>query len=187
MSGFKIAKLRADPRLLQQDLQRPWQADNATHCLQLDRTGFSYHESTNTDIGEKSMHFTHIHQRNRSKGQHMQKAEMSIPRIAPKKKAAKAAKAAKADTVTLRHLAVTLAESHGVPKSQVNAMLMGMVGEIAKHLKKGRRIRINGLGIIQVRRRPARMGRNPATGEAIKIKASKKIAFRAAKDLKGAI
>jgi len=94
---------------------------------------------------------------------------------------------AKADTVTLRHLAVTLAESHGVPKSQVNAMLMGMVGEIAKHLKKGRRIRINGLGIIQVRKRPARMGRNPATGEAIKIKASKKIAFRAAKDLKGAI
>jgi DNA-binding protein HU-beta len=184
MSGFKIAKLRADPRLLQQDLQRPWQADNATHCLQLDRTGFSYHESTNTDIGEKSMHFPHIHQCNRSKGQHMQKAEMSIPRIAPKKKAAKAAKA---DTVTLRHLAVTLAESHGVPKLQVNAMLMGMVGEIAKHLKKGRRIRINGLGIIQVRRRPARMGRNPATGEAIKIKASKKIAFRAAKDLKGAI
>jgi DNA-binding protein HU-beta len=66
-------------------------------------------------------------------------------------------------------------------------MLMGMVGEIAKHLKKGRRIRINGLGIIQVRKRPARMGRNPATGEAIKIKASKKVAFRAAKDLKGAI
>jgi len=128
------------------------------------------------------MHFPHIHSRRRSKGQHMQKAEMSVPRIAPKKKVA-----AKAETVTLRHLAVTLAESHGVPKSQVNAMLMGMVGEIAKQLKKGRRIRINGLGIIQVRRRPARMGRNPATGEAIKIKASKKIAFRAAKDLKAAI
>jgi len=125
--------------------------------------------------------FSGNHQRNRSKGQHMQKAEMSIPRVAPKKKVAKA------ETVTLRHLAVTLAESHDVPKSQVNAMLMGMVGEIAKHLKKGRRIRINGLGIIQVRKRPARMGRNPATGEAIKIKASKKVAFRAAKDLKGAI
>ena len=41
-----------------------------------------------------------------------------------------------------------------------------------------------GLGILQVRKRPARMGRNPATGEAIKIKASKKIAFRASKDLK---
>jgi hypothetical protein len=38
-----------------------------------------------------------------------------------------------------------------------------------------------------VRKRTARLGRNPATGEAIKIKASKKIAFRAAKDLKEAI
>jgi DNA-binding protein HU-beta len=38
-----------------------------------------------------------------------------------------------------------------------------------------------------VRKRPARMGRNPATGAAIKIKASKKIAFRASKDLKEAI
>ena len=143
--------------------------------------GISYHESTNTDISEKSMHFPDIYQRNPSKGQHMQKAEMSIPRAAPMKKAPKA------ETITLRHLAMALAESHGVPKSKVNAMLMDMVGEIAKHLKKGRRIRISGLGIIQVRRRPARMGRNPATGEAIKIKASKKIAFRAAKDLKEAI
>src|SRR5262249_33216769 len=49
------------------------------------------------------------------------------------------------------------------------------------------RVRIPGLGILQVRKRPARMGRNPATGEAIKIKASKKIAFRAAKDLKAAV
>ena len=66
-------------------------------------------------------------------------------------------------------------------------MLEGMIELIAKHLKKGKRVRLNGLGIIQVRKRPARMGRNPATGEAIKIKASKKIAFRAAKDLKQAI
>jgi DNA-binding protein HU-beta len=60
-------------------------------------------------------------------------------------------------------------------------------GTITKHLKKGERIRIAGLGILQVRKRAARMGRNPATGEAIKIKASKKVAFRAAKDLKMAI
>ena len=95
--------------------------------------------------------------------------------------------APKVETVTLRHLAMALAESNDLPKSKVNAMLIGMVGDIAKHLKKGRRIRIAGLGILQVRKRPARMGRNPATGEAIKIKASKKIAFRAAKDLKEAI
>jgi DNA-binding protein HU-beta len=61
------------------------------------------------------------------------------------------------------------------------------VALITKHLKKGERVKIVGLGILQVRKRAARMGRNPATGEAIKIKASKKVAFRAAKDLKEAI
>ena len=101
--------------------------------------------------------------------------------------AKKPAAKAKAETVTLRHLAMALAESHGVPKKQAIALLEGMVGVITKHLKKGARIRMSGLGILQVRKRPARMGRNPATGEAIKIKASKKIAFRAAKDLKEAI
>jgi DNA-binding protein HU-beta len=110
----------------------------------------------------------------------MKKVPMSIPRVASAKKP-------KTETVTLRHLAMALAESHDLKKAQVNAMLMGMVEDIATHLRKGRRIRINGLGIIQVRKRKARMGRNPATGEAIKIKASKKIAFRAAKDLKEAI
>ncbi len=48
-------------------------------------------------------------------------------------------------------------------------------------------MKIAGLGILQVRKRAARMGRNPATGEAIKIKASKKVAFRATKELKMAI
>ena len=61
------------------------------------------------------------------------------------------------------------------------------VALITKHLKKGERIRIVGLGILQVRKRAARMGRNPATGEAIHIKASKKVAFRAAKELKEAV
>ena len=72
-------------------------------------------------------------------------------------------------------------------KKQSNEVLMDMVGMITTHLKKGARIRIGGLGILQVRKRPARMGRNPATGEQIKIKASKKVAFRAAKELKQAI
>ncbi len=58
---------------------------------------------------------------------------------------------------------------------------------MTKHLKKGDRIRLAGLGILQVRKRAARMGRNPATGEPIQIKASKKVAFRAAKELKEAV
>ena len=58
---------------------------------------------------------------------------------------------------------------------------------MTKHLKKGDRLRINGLGILQVRKRAARMERNPATGEAIKIKASKKVAFRASKEPEEAV
>jgi DNA-binding protein HU-beta len=93
----------------------------------------------------------------------------------------------KVETVTLRQLAEALAESHELPKKQVLSMLEDMVSNVTKHLKKGARIRIGGLGILQVRKRPARMGRNPATGEAIKIKASKKVAFRAAKELKESV
>ena len=101
--------------------------------------------------------------------------------------AANSTASAKVETVTLRQLAEVLANNHELPKKQVQSMLEDMVGAITKHLKKGARIRIGGLGILQVRKRPARMGRNPATGEPIKIKASKKVAFRAAKDLKEAI
>jgi DNA-binding protein HU-beta len=94
---------------------------------------------------------------------------------------------AKVETVTIRQLAESLSESHELPKKQVVGMLEDMVTDITKHLKKGARIRIGGLGVLQVRKRAARMGRNPATGEAIKIKASKKVAFRAAKELKQSV
>jgi DNA-binding protein HU-beta len=90
-------------------------------------------------------------------------------------------------TVTLKHLAAALAETHEMSKKQAEAVLGDFVGNIVKHLKKGERIRIGGLGILQVRKRAARIGRNPATGEQIQIKASKKVAFRAAKELKEAV
>ena len=88
---------------------------------------------------------------------------------------------------TLKNYAVAMAEKHSMAKKQANELLEDFVGMIVKSLKKGEKIRIGGLGIFQVRKRPARMGRNPATGEAIKIKASKKVAFRAAKELKEAV
>ena len=90
-------------------------------------------------------------------------------------------------TVTLKHLAAELAASHEIAKRQAESILADLVTAITKHLKKGSRLRLVGLGILQVRHRAARMGRNPATGEAIKIKASKKIAFRPAKHLKMAV
>jgi DNA-binding protein HU-beta len=92
-----------------------------------------------------------------------------------------------AAAVSLKQLAAGLAESHDLPKRQVEAMLGEFVQTFAEHLTKGTKIRINGLGIFQVRSRAARLGRNPATGEQIQIKASKKIAFRPAKELKDAV
>src|SRR5277367_3232972 len=104
----------------------------------------------------------------------------------PAKKAAPVKSVTQA-TVTLKHLAATLADSHDLPKKQAEAVLGDLVVLATKHLKKGDKIRLSGLGILQVRKRAARMGRNPATGESIKIKASKKIAFRPAKELKEAM
>jgi DNA-binding protein HU-beta len=98
-----------------------------------------------------------------------------------------ATKTATPTTVTLKHLAAAIAEKKGTPKKDAEGTLNDLVGLIVKHLKKGERIRLQGLGILQVRKRAARMGRNPATGEAIKIKASKKVAFRASKELKEAV
>jgi len=98
-----------------------------------------------------------------------------------------ATKAAKVETVSTRNLATQIAEKHELSQKAANAILEDLIANITKHLKKGARIRLNGLGILVVRKRGPRMGRNPATGEAIKIKASKKVAFRASKELKEAI
>jgi DNA-binding protein HU-beta len=98
-----------------------------------------------------------------------------------------ARKAARPTTVTLRHLAAAIAEDQELSKKQAEQILTDMVARIARHLKKGDKVRIVGLGILQVRRRAARTGRNPTTGEPVPIKASKKVAFRPAKELADAI
>ena len=117
----------------------------------------------------------------------LKKAPAAAKSAAKSPKTAAPAKAAVQATVTLKHLAASLSESHEMPKKQCDAMLSDMVDLVTRHLKKGDKIRLNGLGMFQVRKRAARMGRDPATGEAIKIKASKKVAFRVAKELKEAV
>ena len=116
-------------------------------------------------------------------------AKKAPARKAAKKAPAKKKVAAKAlpPVVTLKHLAAELAANHDHPKKQTEEYLAEFIGLIGKYLKKGKKVRIASLGIMQVRNRAARMGRNPATGEAIKIKASKKVAFRVAKDLKESV
>jgi DNA-binding protein HU-beta len=110
------------------------------------------------------------------------KAAPAKKAAAPAKKAV--AKAAAQATVTLKQIAANVAASHEISKKLAEAVLDDLVSATARHLKRGDKVRLTGLGILQVRARAARMGRNPATGEAIKIKASKKIAFRPAKELK---
>jgi DNA-binding protein HU-beta len=98
-----------------------------------------------------------------------------------------APKPAARKTISTKQLAYALAKKHKFTKKQGKEILEDLSGLITKHLKKRERVKIAGLGILQVRNRSARMGRNPATGEPIHIKASKKVVFRVTKELKMAI
>jgi nucleoid DNA-binding protein len=77
-------------------------------------------------------------------------------------------------TVTLKHLAASLAHSHEVPKKHAETLLNDLVDLLVKHLKKGERVRISGRGSLQVKRRALRMGREPAAGGFIQFEASDK-------------
>ena len=115
------------------------------------------------------------------------KAAPAVKKTAAPAKKVAPAKAAPQVTITLKQIAGQLAEGHDLAKKVTEALLGDLVTLATKHLKNGDKIRLTGLGILQVRAREARMGRNPATGESIKIAASKKIAFRPAKELKEAV
>ncbi len=71
-----------------------------------------------------------------------------------------------------------------IPKRIVKDIIQGFLTTVENEVTGGRKLRIDRVGILQVKDRAARMGRNPQTGEEIKIPASKKIAFRPAKSLK---
>jgi len=62
-----------------------------------------------------------------------------------------------------------------------------MIDTISAALKKGDTVTLVGFGTFSVRKRAARQGRNPQTGDTIKIKASKNPAFKAGKALKDAV
>ena len=68
-----------------------------------------------------------------------------------------AKKASTPTTVTMKHPAAAIAEDHEMSKKQTEAVLGDLVTKMTKHLKKGERIRIAGLGILQVKKRAARM------------------------------
>ena len=77
----------------------------------------------------------------------------------------------------------TLADEAGITKTQANAALDAFIGAVTKTLKKGDKVTLVGFGTFSVSKRAARNGRNPQTGETIKIKARKVARFKAGKEL----
>jgi DNA-binding protein HU-beta len=85
-------------------------------------------------------------------------ASKSAAKAAPKV-AKKSAGTTASPILTLRHIAEQLSEAHELPKRQANEVLTQVIEMIAKSLKKDDKIRLSGLGILQVRKRAARTGR----------------------------
>lgn len=83
-----------------------------------------------------------------------------------------------------------LADRTGMTKADAGRAIdavFGTDGIISKALRDDKKVQITGFGTFESRARKARTGRNPRTGETIKITASKSPAFRAGKGLKDAI
>jgi DNA-binding protein HU-beta len=80
-----------------------------------------------------------------------------------------------------------IAKETGLTKKDTAAAVASFTATIAKELKKGGSVQLIGFGTFEVGKRAARTGRNPQTGEAIKIKAAKTPKFKAGKSLKDTV
>src|SRR6202162_716805 len=89
--------------------------------------------------------------------------------------------------MTQSQVAAHLADKIGLTKKQAKTALEELTALVVRELKKEGSLRLAGLGIFRKRKSKARMGRNPATGEAIKIPARTRLRFTAAKALKDAV
>jgi DNA-binding protein HU-beta len=77
-----------------------------------------------------------------------------------------------------------VAQATGMKKAQADAAVNAAIAAIADALAAGEKVQIAGFGSFEVKERAAREGKNPRTGEAIQIEASKTAAFSASKNLK---
>ncbi|MEY4950886.1 MAG: DNA-binding protein HU-beta [Pseudomonadota bacterium] len=89
--------------------------------------------------------------------------------------------------MTKSELLGKLAAEADLSKKQVEAVLLSLVDVAQKSIKKGDPIKLPGFGILRLRKMKARMGRNPQTGEAIKIPARKKVGFTVSKSFKDSV
>ena len=81
-------------------------------------------------------------------------------------------------------LAEALTAAHELTKADARKLVDAVFGAIADAAAKGEEISLNGFGKFKVKDSPEREGRNPATGEAMSIKASRKLSFTPAKAVK---
>ena len=89
--------------------------------------------------------------------------------------------------MTKTELIQALADAATLEKKQAKAFLESLTALVEKNIKKGGEVPLKGLGKFRVVKRKARMGRNPATGEPIKIPAKTVVKFTVAKALKDLI
>ena len=84
-------------------------------------------------------------------------------------------------------LIAAIAKEAGISKKAAEDALKAFITVVGKTLKKGGKVQLVGFGTFEVSKRSARTGRNPQTGETVKIKASKSPRFKAGKALKDAV
>ncbi|MBI3783439.1 MAG: HU family DNA-binding protein [Deltaproteobacteria bacterium] len=89
--------------------------------------------------------------------------------------------------MTKSQLVQKLAEGSEISKKQADSVLQALVELTVGSVRKGDPVKIPGLGTFRKVQTKARMGRNPQTGEAIKIPARKKVRFSVAKTFKEAV
>ncbi len=80
-----------------------------------------------------------------------------------------------------------IAKDAGITKSAAATAVESMIDGVTRSLKKNQRVTLVGFGTFGVSKRKARTGRNPQTGETIKIKAKKAVRFKAGKQLDTAL
>jgi DNA-binding protein HU-beta len=89
--------------------------------------------------------------------------------------------------MTQSQLSTHLADKVGITKKQAKTTLEELTNLIVRELKREGSLRLAGVGIFRKRKTKARMGRNPATGEQIKISARTRLRFTPAKALKDSV
>jgi DNA-binding protein HU-beta len=89
--------------------------------------------------------------------------------------------------ITQSALLQIVADRNEISKAEAKRFVESYLEVVKAHVLKGVKVKLGDIGMIMIRARKARMGRNPRTGEPVKIKASKKLAFRQSATMRDAV